>query len=150
MYLLSSEWWACQLAIRFLMRSGYFGQEEQSNLVLNGDQMKVALWIHHLMRVARFNSHEVTQRQTDNRWDDAISMTVPFRNRDFTFNLNNIWPQIHLRYYCCFQYEKNRCGNQSAAGVGNVPLPELFNIRDFGMPTPRHQKDWGCFIILQL
>ena len=72
------------------MRSGYFGQEEQSNLVFNGDQMKVALWIHHLMRVARFNSHEVTQRQTDNRSDDTISMAVSFRNKDFTFNLNNI------------------------------------------------------------
>ena len=27
---------------------------------------------------------------------------------------------------------------------------ELFNIRDFGMPTRQHQKDWGCFIALQL
>ena len=150
MYFLSSEWWACQLAIRFLMRSGYFGQEEQSQLVFNGDQMKVALWIHHLMRVARFNSHEVTQRQIDNRWNYTISMSVSFRNRDFTFDLNNIWPQIPLRYCWWFQYEKNRCGNQSAAGVGNVPHPELFNIRDSGMPARQHQKDWGCFVTLQL
>ena len=27
---------------------------------------------------------------------------------------------------------------------------ELFNIHNFGMPTRQHQKEWGCFITLQL
>ena len=25
--------------------------------------------------------------------------------------------------------------------------PELFNIRNFGMPTRQHQKDWGFFLL---
>ena len=54
---------------RFLTSAGYFGKEQQNVRRPDFDdrQMKVADWLHHLMRVARFNSHEVTQKQADNR-----------------------------------------------------------------------------------
>ena len=53
---------------RYLTSSQYFGKREDTTAAGFDDrQMKVAAWLHHLMRVARFNSHEVTQKQDDHR-----------------------------------------------------------------------------------
>ena len=49
--------------LRCLQSRGYFGEENtfcgDSNFT--DTQLKVAIWIHHMMRVAKFNSHEVTE-----------------------------------------------------------------------------------------
>ena len=46
---------------RFLISSKFFGKVN-SSATFTPDQLKISAWIHHLMRVARFNSHEVTQK----------------------------------------------------------------------------------------
>jgi len=52
---------------RCLQSRGYFQMEEKKNNIptFTEKQIKVAIWIHHLMRVARFNSHEVTEYTND-------------------------------------------------------------------------------------
>ena len=48
---------------RCLQSRGYFNDNKvpEDNLKFTDNQMKVAIWIHHLMRAAKFNSHEVTE-----------------------------------------------------------------------------------------
>ena len=48
---------------RCLQAKGYFDEmtSKNKNITFTENQMKVAIWIHHLMRVAKFNSHEVTE-----------------------------------------------------------------------------------------
>ena len=48
---------------RCLQARGYFNDNNiaEENVKFTDDQMKVAIWIHHLMRAAKFNSHEVTE-----------------------------------------------------------------------------------------
>ena len=55
---------------RCLQARGYFRRYiknineknvSNENVEFTDNQMKVAIWIHHLMRVAKFNSHEVTE-----------------------------------------------------------------------------------------
>ena len=49
--------------LRCLQSRGYFGEMntfcDDSNFT--DTQLKVAIWIYHMMRVAKFNSHEVTE-----------------------------------------------------------------------------------------
>ena len=52
---------------RCLQARGFFNKKNLSdeNIMFTEDQMQVAVWMHHLMRVAKFNSHEVTEFTTD-------------------------------------------------------------------------------------
>ena len=56
---------------RCLKAKGYFNQDNENNTnefpKFTDDCIKVAIWIHHLMRVARFNSHEVTEYNDENQ-----------------------------------------------------------------------------------
>ena len=48
---------------RCLQSRGYFDKNHnpEENVRFTDSQMKVGIWIHHLMRAAKFNSHEVTE-----------------------------------------------------------------------------------------
>ena len=70
---------------RCLQARGYFRRYikhineknvSNENVEFTDNQMKVAIWIHHLMRVAKFNSHEVTEyiignEKAENRTKEA-------------------------------------------------------------------------------
>ena len=56
----------CLVAVfltRCLQSKGYFNEQKSvdRSSKFTDKEMKVAIWIHHLMRVAKFNSHEVTE-----------------------------------------------------------------------------------------
>ena len=53
---------------RCLQAKGYFNDQKsaEDNTKFTEKQMNVAIWIHHLMRVAKFNSHEVTEFTVSN------------------------------------------------------------------------------------
>ena len=79
---------------RFLQASGYFN-ENDSGHKFKGHHMKVALWIHHLMRAARFNSHEVSQFIPDQervvRVGVAIAPTLALINHSCDPNYGRVW-----------------------------------------------------------
>ena len=59
--------------LRCLQSRGYFGEKNtfcgDSNFT--DTQLKVAIWIHHMMRVAKFNSHEVTEYGIANQKNES-------------------------------------------------------------------------------
>ena len=70
---------------RCLQARGYFRRYikhineknvSNENVEFTDNQMKVAIWIHHLMRVAKFNSHEVTEYTVVNeKTEDGMKET---------------------------------------------------------------------------